>query len=94
MTSRLPSAPNLRRRLLLWPHDRERARAIFRQAFQSLARETLTAGERRQLREELLNRIASRDAELAEELARAAAYPTESLKRDGALRRREARAVD
>ena len=66
--------------MLLWPHDRERARAIFRQAFQSLSRETLTAGERRLLREELLNRIASRDAELAEELARAAAYPTEVSK--------------
>src|SRR5687767_10970790 len=65
---------------LLWPHDRERSRAIFRQAFQSLARETLTASERRQLREELLNRIASRDTELAEELARAAAYSTESSK--------------
>jgi hypothetical protein len=65
---------------LLWPHDRERSRAIFRQAFQSLARETLPASERRQLREELLNSIASRDAELAEELARAAAYSTESSK--------------
>ena len=65
---------------LLWPHDRERSRAIFRQAFQSLARETLTASERRQLREELLNRIAGRDAELAEELARAAAYSAESSK--------------
>lgn len=65
---------------LLWPHDRERSRAIFRQAFQSLARETLPASERRQLREELLNRIASRDTELAEELARAAAYSTESSK--------------
>ncbi|HEX5736163.1 MAG TPA: hypothetical protein VF131_25265 [Blastocatellia bacterium] len=65
---------------LLWPHDRERSRAIFRQAFQSLARETLTASERRQLREELLNRIASRDTELAEELARAAAYTSESSK--------------
>jgi hypothetical protein len=65
---------------LLWPHDRERSLAIFRQAFQSLARETLTASERRQLREELLNRIASRDADLAEELARAVAYSTESSK--------------
>lgn len=41
---------------LLWPHDRERSRAIFRQAFQSLARETLPASERRQLREAPLNR--------------------------------------
>ncbi|HJQ71368.1 MAG TPA: hypothetical protein VKA70_20485 [Blastocatellia bacterium] len=65
---------------LLWPYDRERARSIFRQAFQSLARETLAAAERRQLREELLNRIASRDTELAEELARAAAYSAESAK--------------
>lgn len=65
---------------LLWPYDRERARAIFRQAFQSLARETLNASERRQLREELLNRIAGRDTELAEELARALAYSSEISK--------------
>jgi hypothetical protein len=65
---------------MLWPYDCERARAIFRQAFQSLARDTLAASERRQLREELLNRIASRDTELAEELARSLAYSTEISK--------------
>jgi hypothetical protein len=59
---------------LLWPHDRDRARLIFRRAFQSLSSRpglTLTAGQ--QLRTELLNQIAARDPELAEELARAMA---------------------
>lgn len=65
---------------LLWPYDCERARAIFRQAFQSLARETLSQSDRRQLREELLNRIASRDTELAEELTRALVYLVDNQK--------------
>ena len=65
---------------LLWPYDCERARAIFRQAFQLLARETVSQGDRRQLREELLNRIASRDTELAEELARALVYLADNQK--------------
>ena len=66
--------------LLLWPYDCERARAIFRQAFQSLAREPLGQSDRRQLREELLNRIASRDTGLAEELARALVYLADNQK--------------
>ncbi len=65
---------------LLWPYDCERARAIFRQAFQSLARETPSQSDKRQLREELLNRIASRDTELAEELARALVYSADNQK--------------
>jgi hypothetical protein len=73
--------------LLLWPRDREQARSIFRRAFSSLApdrlsdagdtsdarRPRLTLIERQQLRGEMLNRIAGRDPELAEELARALA---------------------
>jgi hypothetical protein len=65
---------------LLWPYDCERARAIFRQAFQSLSRETLSQSDRRQLREELLNRVASRDTELAEDLARALVYSADNQK--------------
>ena len=66
--------------ILLWPYDCERARAIFRQAFQSLSRETLGQSDKRQLREELLNRIASRDTELAEDLARALVYSADNQK--------------
>src|SRR5262245_31056179 len=69
---------------LLWAQDAERARAIFRRAFQSLESEptapTKTDGRRapiatlaadkRQLRTELLNQIAARDPQLAEDLAR------------------------
>ncbi|HVG21043.1 MAG TPA: hypothetical protein VNI02_18500, partial [Blastocatellia bacterium] len=80
---------------LLWPHDRDGARAIYRRAFQSLSpatafkaadnaenpaplpgqppRSGLTLAEKQQLRAELLNQIAARDLELAEELARAVA---------------------
>lgn len=74
---------------LLWPRDRERARAIYRRAFDSIApirlskssdnaqrepaRRDFTAAERRQLRGELLNDIANRDPELAEEMTRALA---------------------
>ncbi len=74
---------------LLCPHDPLRARAIYRRAFQSLtaqppsrpnetasgdkSRPTLTTAERLQLRSELLNQIAARDPELADELARALA---------------------
>jgi hypothetical protein len=65
---------------LLWPYDCERSRAIFRQAFQSLSRDTLSQSDRRQLREELLNRVASRDTELAEELARALVYSADNQK--------------
>lgn len=71
---------------LLCPYDPVRARAIYRRAFQSLtlqpatranetaggdkARPNLTTAERLQLRTELLNQIAARDPELADELAR------------------------
>jgi hypothetical protein len=72
---------------LLWPHDPERARAIYRRAFQSVTAPTaprsiektgnndklasnLVPAERLQLRSELLNQIAGRDPELADELAR------------------------
>lgn len=73
---------------LLWPHDHERARAIYRRAFQSLtaqaasrpnesatgndkpSRPSLSSAERLQIRDELLNQIAARDPELADELAR------------------------
>ncbi len=70
---------------LLWPHDRERARAIFRRVFESLnapapsERErieqdaTLSSAERYRLRYELLNQVAGRDSELAEEFARSLA---------------------
>jgi len=75
--------------LMLWPYDREQARAIFSRAFHSLLQTKissasnsenariaerepsgLSADERQQLLTELLNQIASRDGELAEELAR------------------------
>jgi hypothetical protein len=64
---------------LLWPYDCEQARAIYRRAFESLANVSSTRQsteprlketDRRQLRAELLNDIASRDSELAEEMAR------------------------
>lgn len=76
---------------LLWSQDPERARVIFRDAFQALkpgasskstdkegmsANKTSAAGglpatpDKRQLRSELLNQIAARDPELADELAR------------------------
>jgi hypothetical protein len=54
---------------LMWPMDRERARAVFRRAFQTTSKPDDSA-ERRQLRAELLNQIANRDTELAEEIAR------------------------
>lgn len=70
---------------LLWPYDRERARAIFRRVFESLnapapgdreraeQADALSAAERHRLRYELLNQVAGRDSELAEEFARALA---------------------
>ncbi|HEX8087918.1 MAG TPA: hypothetical protein VF762_03650, partial [Blastocatellia bacterium] len=80
---------------LLWPQDRDKARSIYRRAFNSLSttvvfkaadntenpaapsgqapRSGLTLAEKQQLRTELLNQIAARDLELAEELARAVA---------------------
>jgi transposase len=80
---------------LLWPQDRDKARSIYRRAFNSLSttaaskatdntensaatagaapRSGLTPAEKQQLRAELLNQIAARDLELAEELARAVA---------------------
>src|ERR1044072_1478155 len=64
--------------LLVWPYDREQARAIFRRAFQQLlpsasnsqpasAPEIATL---QQLRTELLDQLAYRDPEMAETLAR------------------------
>jgi len=82
---------------LLWSHDRESARVIFRRTFQSLSPTTsfkiadnadnfsaLTLVEKQQLRAELLNQIAARDPELAEELARALADSLDTLK-DGCV---------
>ncbi|HKP87605.1 MAG TPA: hypothetical protein VJZ26_16005 [Blastocatellia bacterium] len=67
---------------LLWATDSERARAIYRLAFKSLARPgaNLSLAEKQQLRSELLNQIAGRDPELAEELARSLADAAESSK--------------
>ena len=86
---------------LLWPHDRDSARSIYRRAFQSLSptntlkvtdntdpaapssrpsRAGLTLAEKQQLRTELLNQIAARDPELAEELARAVAESLDTSK--------------
>lgn len=77
---------------LLWPHDRDRSRAIFRRALDSLAsassarsdkpENTLSAAARQQLQAELLNQIAKRDPELAESIARSLAYSIESVKGD------------
>jgi hypothetical protein len=76
---------------LLWPHDRERARAIFRGAFDSLAApvepdsdNALTSPLRRQLQAELLSQVARRDPELAENIARALAHSAEGLKDEAA----------
>jgi hypothetical protein len=67
---------------LIWPYEPERARAIYRRAFQTVgSRSADKAGsdklasnhgnvERLRLRSELLNQIASRDPDLADELAR------------------------
>jgi hypothetical protein len=82
---------------LLCPYDPGRARAIYRRAFQTLtlqppsrlnetiggdkSRPHLTSAERLQLRSELLNQIAARDPELADELARTLADT--SAPRDG-----------
>lgn len=82
---------------LLCPYDPARARAIYRRAFQSLtqqpasrsnetaggdkSRPNLTATEQLQLRSELLNQVAARDPELADELARTLAES--SVAKDG-----------
>jgi hypothetical protein len=76
---------------LLWPYDREQARAIYRHAFQSLvcndsatskaasvhrsSRLAITAIAKQHLLVELLEEIAGRDPELAEDLARAFIAP-------------------
>jgi hypothetical protein len=89
---------------LLWPQDAERARSIYRRAFESLAtlpstkpadqranassssiagsRPELSPARKRQLRGELLNQIAARDPDLAEELAGSIADKLESGSRD------------
>ena len=69
--------------LLLWPYDRDQARAILRRAFQPLLRSpidfqpvsALEAAKRQQLRVEVLNQIAGCDPEMAEALARSFALP-------------------
>lgn len=61
---------------LLWGYDRDRAREIYRRAFETVGVASaagVTAAERQQLRSELLGQIVSRDAELAEQLARSLA---------------------
>ncbi|HET9532845.1 MAG TPA: hypothetical protein VFQ92_20995 [Blastocatellia bacterium] len=83
---------------LLWPYDREKARAIFRRAFSSLAPQSslkpdqaseASAAERRRLQAELLNRIAARDSELAEELARLLLASSDSSNTREDIERRE-----
>jgi hypothetical protein len=74
---------------LLWPYESDRARAMFRQAFESLTtgdversennqRGLSTSRTRLQLRAELLNQIAARDPEFVEELARRLVLPLEA----------------
>lgn len=63
---------------LVWPHDRDQARKIFRRAFRRLVHlaadsqpaSTPEPAKMQQLRVELLNQIASCDAALADQLAR------------------------
>jgi tetratricopeptide (TPR) repeat protein len=81
---------------LLWPYESDRARAMFRQAFDSLGtgdgergesskqRGLATTQTRLQLRAELLNQVAARDPELVEELARKLVLPLDSG-RDGGV---------
>ncbi|HYP25494.1 MAG TPA: hypothetical protein VE262_02140 [Blastocatellia bacterium] len=77
--------------VLLWPQDRECARSIFRRAFESLMpsqAEAEAAPEEggapepaapvSDLRAELLNQVAGRDPELAEEFARRIAYASDT----------------
>jgi hypothetical protein len=88
---------------LLWSRDAERAKSIYRRAFESLAappstkpgdqkataigsssagpRPDLSAARQRQLRSELLNQIAARDPDLAEELAGSIADKLENSSR-------------
>ncbi|HEV8482439.1 MAG TPA: hypothetical protein VGV87_02680 [Blastocatellia bacterium] len=82
---------------LLWPYESDRARAMFRQAFESLAtgdadrgdsnkqRGVATTRSKLQLRAELMNQIAARDPELGEELARKLVFPLESGKDKDAI---------
>ncbi|HVF88949.1 MAG TPA: hypothetical protein VNH22_02705, partial [Blastocatellia bacterium] len=84
--------------VLLWPQDRECARAVFRRVFESLVpSQALEAGGASDdggapgppatvsdLKAELLSQVASRDPELAEEFARRIAYAPHS--RRGAAR--------
>jgi len=89
---------------LLWSQDAERARSIYRRAFESLAalpstrpgdqkanasgsaiagsRPELSPAHKRQLRSELLNQIAARDPDLAEELAGSIADKLENASSD------------
>jgi hypothetical protein len=81
---------------LLWPYESDRARAMFRQAFESLTAGDADKGEsnsqrsaaagrtRIQLRAEVLNQIAARDPELVEELARKLVLPLDAG-RDGSF---------
>jgi hypothetical protein len=71
--------------LLVWPYDRDQARAIFRRAFQRLhpsASKPFSAFERarrQQLRSDLLYQIAYCDPEMADSLAREFALSKKSL---------------
>src|SRR6266567_6912827 len=83
---------------LLWVQARDRARAIYQRAFQSLAPDAspkprdnadgaeaskarlASPAEKRQLRSELLNQIAARDPELAEDLTHSLADSVEGSK--------------
>src|SRR5947207_1956986 len=86
---------------MLWSQEPERARSIYRRAFESIAvpakpeqrsnmngssgigaLSELSAARRRQLRSELLDQIAARDADLAEELARSIADKSDGKSRD------------
>src|SRR5262249_28418698 len=65
--------------LLVWPYDRQKARAINQRAFRRLLRagaglepaSALEAAARQQLRVEFLSELASYDPELADQLTRA-----------------------
>ena len=73
--------------LLLWPYDRDQARAIFQRAFQPLLRSpvdfqppsALEVARRQQLRVEFLNQVAGCDPEMAEALAHSFVRPTAAM---------------
>src|SRR5215213_1406093 len=93
--------------VLLWPQDRECARAIFRRVFESLVPSQALEGGGAwgdngapgppaavsDLKAELLNQVASRDPELAEEFARRIAYAPQPRGQARASSKPEERAV-